>query len=51
MNHDLACKNCRFFHPEGHCYGSCNLLHASVRGEWVACRLAQAAFEVELKSV
>lgn len=39
-----ACRNCRFFSPEGRRGGVCQQLGAPVRGSWKACSLAVPPF-------
>ena len=39
-----ACRNCRFFSPEGRRGGVCQQLGAPVRGNWKACSLAVPPF-------
>lgn len=39
-----ACRNCRYFTPEGRRGGICQQLGAPVRGNWKACSLAVAPF-------
>jgi hypothetical protein len=40
----LACRNCRFFQPEGHYQGSCDRMNVTVKGDWQACHLISQAF-------
>ena len=39
-----ACRNCRYFTPEGRRGGVCQQLGAPVRGSWKACSLALPPF-------
>ena len=45
MQHPLACRNCRFFQPDGHYQGSCSQLDITVEGDWIACQLSLPAFD------
>jgi hypothetical protein len=40
----FACRNCRFFQPDGRYHGCCDKMNVTVKAEWQACHLALQAF-------
>ncbi|MEB3214993.1 MAG: hypothetical protein VKN72_01875 [Nostocales cyanobacterium 94392] len=46
-----ACRNCRYFTPEGRRGGVCQQLGAPVRGSWKACSLAASPFAPSWESL
>ncbi|NJL81149.1 MAG: hypothetical protein HC836_25425 [Richelia sp. RM2_1_2] len=46
-----ACRNCRYFSPEGRRGGVCQQLGAPVRGSWKACSLAASPFAPSWESL
>lgn len=46
-----ACRNCRYFAPEGRRGGVCQQLGAPVRGSWKACSLAAPPFAPSWESL
>lgn len=43
-----ACRRCSYYRSEGRRGGQCDLLGASVQGQWSACAAAQALFELPI---
>lgn len=43
-----ACRRCSYYRSEGRRGGQCDLLGASVQGQWSACAAAKALFELPI---
>lgn len=43
-----ACRRCSYYRSEGRRSGQCDLLGASVQGQWSACAAAKPLFELPI---